>query len=180
MENVRDKKNKGKSAIEEAYSYIASRMRTVHEVGKHLSEKGYESGEIRDAVNELIGGRYLDDYQYAVRYFEHNREKKRGSLRASRELAEKGVDRETIENAREDYLYENKVDEFEDALEVAKKEILLRSDAPSGSSEEKAADEMPVPDEKIIGSIGRKLESRGFARSDIFRVLEKIRKGETE
>jgi SOS response regulatory protein OraA/RecX len=172
MEKSKDKKS-GKNVLEEAYSYISARMRTVREVEKHLSDKGFGSDEIREAVNELIGGRYLDDYQYAVRYFEHNREKKRGSLRAARELAEKGVDRETIENAREDFIYENKVDEYGDALELAKKELALRNDEAHENAE-------PIPDEKIIGSIGRKLESRGFSRSDIFRVLEKIRKGDPE
>lgn len=168
IDDMDEKKKSGKrkSALEEAYSYVSSRMRTVSEVEKHLREKGYSDEETQAAVNDLIGGRYLDDYQYALRYFEHNREKHRGCLRAARELAEKGVDRQTVENAREDFIYENSVDEFEDALELARRELSFRS-----SSAE-------AEDEKTIASIGRKLENRGFSRSDIFRVLEYIRKSD--
>lgn len=162
-----NKKRSKKTALEEAYSYIASRMRTAAEVTKHLREKGYSSEETQDAVNEMIGNRYLDDYQYALRYFEYNREKRRGSLRAARELAEKGVDRQTVENAREDFLYENKVNEYEDALAAARRELSIRSGSPEA-------------DEKTIASIGRRLESRGFTRADIFRVLESIRRGDAQ
>ena len=104
--------------------------------------------------------RYLDDYQYALRYYEYNREKRRGSGRAAGELAEKGVDPETIRNAREDFLYSEKVDEYEDALAVALKELELK----------------PGTGEKAMARIGRKLDGRGFARSDIFRVLEELRR----
>ena len=149
-----------KSAIEAAYSFLDTRMRTKAEVERRLKEKGYTEDEITEAGNELIGMRYLDDYQYALRYYEYNREKRRGSGRAAGELAEKGVDPETIRNAREDFLYSEKVDEYEDALAVALKELELK----------------PETDEKAMARIGRKLDGRGFARSDIFRVLEELRR----
>ena len=44
-----------KSAIEAAYSYLDSRMRTKAEVENKLKEKGYAEDEIIEAVNELIG-----------------------------------------------------------------------------------------------------------------------------
>lgn len=159
----------GKTALEAAYSYLANRMRTVNEVEKHLSGKGYSSEEITDAVNELIGMRYLDDYFYALRYYEYNREKKRGVMRAARELAEKGIDAETVSNAREDFLYENKVDEFSDALEIARKEVFAPSDVFSTEPETRPFDD------KLAARTARRLESKGFSRSDIFRVLEAIR-----
>ena len=155
----KEKKNR-KTAIETAYAYLAARMRTSAEVRKHLEGKGYSRDEINDAVNELIGMRYLDDYLFALRYYEYNREKRRGSGRAAGELAEKGVDPETIRNAREDFLYSEKVDEYEDALAVALKELELK----------------PGTDEKAMARIGRKLDGRGFARGDIFRVLEELRR----
>lgn len=164
-----------KTAIETAYTYLASRMRTCAEVEKHLKDRGYAESEILDAINELIGMRYLDDYQYALRYYEYNREKRRGSGRAARELAEKGVDSETIRNAREDYLFSEKVDEYEDALAAAEKELQLnagRELMPGGE-----ADITAVPmDEKLAAKIARKLDSRGYERSDIFRVLEELRR----
>lgn len=148
-----------KTAIEAAYSYLASRMRTTAEVDRHLREKGYTEEEILDAVNELIGLRYLDDYQYALRYYEYNREKRRGSSRAARELAEKGIDAETIRNAREDYLFAESVDEYADALMVAEKEL-----------------QTSAFDDKLAAKIARKLDGKGFDRSDIFRVLEELRR----
>ena len=149
-------KNK-KTAMEAAASYLANRMRTVEEVRRRLKEKEYESAEIEETINDLIGLRYLDDYLYAMRYYEYNREKRRGSGRAARELAEKGVDEATIRNAREDFLFENKVDEFEDAMEVALK----------------AAEGTEI-DDKLKAKIARKLEAKGFSKGDIIRVLGEL------
>ena len=152
-------KNK-KTAMEAASAYLANRMRTICEVKKYLREKEYSASEIDETVDELIALRYLDDSLYAERYYEYNREKRRGSGRAARELAEKGVDAETIRYAREDFLYSEKVDEYADALAVAEKELELK----------------PGLDEKAVARIGRKLDGRGFERSDIFRVLEELRR----
>ena len=163
------KKNK-KTAIEAAYSYLASRMRTTEEVRKYLESKDYNEDEIADAVNELIGMRYLDDYLFALRYYEYNHEKKRGALRAERELMDKGIDRDTVRNAKEDFLYENKVNEFEDALDIALKEVFVPSDIYG---------ELPVMktvDDRLTAKIARKLEGKGFSKGDIFRVLDSIRR----
>ena len=100
------------SALETAAKYLSSRMRTAAELRDHLLRKGYSADETEDAVSEMIGYRYIDDYQYAMRYYEYNREKHRGSMRAARELAEKGVDADTIKFAREDFLYNEKIDEY--------------------------------------------------------------------
>ena len=168
-----DNKN-NKTAAETAYAYLASRMRTSEEVRRHLRDKGYEEDEITETINDLIGLRYIDDYLFAVRYYEYNREKKRGSLRAMRELIEKGVDKETAANAREDFLYEQKVDEYEDALAAARKEVYVPSDIYG---------EPPVfreVDDKLSAKIARKLEGKGFAKGDIFRVLDSIRREAAE
>lgn len=168
--------NNKKSAVEAAYSLLDTRMRTKSEVEKKLRDKGYSEEEILEAVNELIGMRYLDDYQYALRYYEYNREKRRGSGRAARELAEKGVDSETIRNAREDFLYSEKVDEYADALAVAEKELMLRlqSGLPDVQLEDGAA--AIEIDDRLAGKIMRKLDGKGFDRGDIFKVLDEIRR----
>ena len=168
-----EKKNR-KTAIESAYAFLASRMRTTEEVRKHLEGRNYTREEINDTINELIGMRYLDDYLYALRYYEYNHEKKRGVLRAERELAEKGIDRETVRNAREDFLYENKVNEFEVALDIALKEVFVPSDIYG------APPVMKTFDDRLSAKIARKLEGKGFSRSDIFRVLDSLRKESSE
>ena len=163
------KKNK-KTAIEAAYSYLATRMRTTEEVRKYLEGKDYNEDEIADAVNELIGMRYLDDYLFALRYYEYNHEKKRGVLRAERELMEKGVDRDTARNAREDFLYENRINEFEDALDIALREVFVQSDVYGEPPV------MKTVDDRLTAKIARKLEGKGFSKGDIFRVLDSIRR----
>jgi regulatory protein len=160
--------------MEAAAAYLANRMRTVFELRKHLKDKEYSPEEIDEAIEELIGLKYLDDYQYALRYYEYNREKRRGTLRAERELAEKGVDKETIRNAKEDFLYEQKVDEYEDAYEIARKEVFVPSDIYG------EADKVKELDDKLSAKIARKLESKGFARGDIFRVLDALRREAAE
>lgn len=170
MNNTDKGKMNKKTALETAYAFLASRMRTAEEVRKHLESKKYNEGEITDAINELIGMRYLDDYLYSLRYYEYNHEKKRGVLRAERELMEKGIDRDTARNAKEDFLYEHKVDEFEDALDIALKEVFISSDI---------CGEPPVMktvDDRLTAKIARKLEGKGFSKGDIFRVLDSIRR----
>jgi SOS response regulatory protein OraA/RecX len=156
--------------METASAYLANRMRTAFEVRKHLRDKEYSTDEIEEAVSELIELKYLDDYQFALRYYEYNREKKRGTKRAERELAEKGVDKDTIRNAKEDFLYEQKVDEYEDALAVARKEVFVPSDIYG------EAETVKELDDKLSAKIARKLESKGFSRGDIFRVLDNLRR----
>ena len=162
-------KNK-KTATEAAYAFLASRMRTVQEVRKHLESREYNEDEITEAVNELIGMRYLDDYLFALRYYEYNHEKRRGVLRAERELLDKGIDMETARNAKEDFLYDNKVNEFKDALDIALKEVFVPSDIYGEPPVMK-----PV-DDRLTAKIARKLEGKGFSRGDIFRVLDSIRR----
>ena len=168
-ENSKEKKNK-KTAIEAAYAFLASRMRTTAEVRKHLESKEYNKDEINDTINELIGMRYLDDYLFALRYYEYNHEKKRGALRAERELMERGIDRDTVRNAKEDFLYEQKINEFEDALDIALKEVFVQSDIYGKPPV------MKTVDDRLTAKIARKLEGKGFSKGDIFRVLDSIRR----
>lgn len=170
MDNTDKGKTNKKTVLEAAYAFLASRMRTAAEVRKHLESKGYNEDEITDAVNELIGMRYLDDYLYALRYYEYNHEKKRGVIRAERELMEKGIDRDTARNAKEDFLYEHKVDEFEDALDIALKEVFVSSDIYGEPPV------MKTVDDRLTAKIARKLEGKGFSKGDIFRVLDSIRR----
>ena len=90
-------------------------------------------------------------------------------LRAERELLEKGIDRDTVRNAKEDFLYEQKVDEFEDALGIARKEVWVQPDVYG------AAVHAREVDDRLTAKIARKLEGKGFSKGDIFRVLDRIR-----
>ena len=171
FKKMADKKDKQKkTAFEAACSYLSNRMHTTAEVRKHLESREYGEEEITEAVNELIGLRYLDDYLYAARYYEYNREKKRGVKRAERELMEKGIDHETVRNAKEDFLYEQGVDEYSDALEIARGEVFTKKDVYGDAVIVKELDD------RLRARIARKLESKGFSRSDIYRVLDTLRR----
>ena len=104
-----------------------------------------------------------------MRYYEYNREKHRGSARAAAELLKRGVDADTVKFAREDFLHENHVSEYEDALDAAERELDLRD--PRTGEEYRA-----VIDDRTAAKIARKLDSKGFERGDIFRVLEELRR----
>ena len=173
-------KKQKKSAMECASAYLENRMHTVFEVRRHLKDKEYDEAEIEETVSELIELRYLDDYAYTVRYYEYSAERGRGSRRAMRELEEKGVDKETIHNAYQDFLYENKVDEYEEALEIAHREVYGR-DGLVGESDIDASDDEDSNkknniDEKLIARVARKLETRGFRTDDIYKVMTEMRR----
>lgn len=153
--------SKKRSARDEAARYLTHRMRTEAEVRRHLADREYEECEIDEAVAELRSLRYLDDYQYALSYFEYGFGLRRGSMRIKRELVERGVERETIENAYEDFLYENDVDEAENAYSIAARDI-----------ENRGVKEI---DDKVKARIARKLENLGYRSDDIIRTLSRIR-----
>lgn len=156
-----NKKENKKTPLETAYAYLTNRMHTVRETEQHLRGKGFSDEEVRETIAELKDLKYLDDYEYALRYYEYNRQKRRASMRAARELAEKGIDAETIRNAREDYFYADNVDEFEDALESARKDLESKKDA--------------AFDEKAAAATARRLSNKGYESDIIFRVLERLR-----
>ena len=180
------KNREEKSAMDVAAAYLANRMRTVVEMRQHLKDKEFSEDEIDETVNDLIGLRYLDDYAYALRYYEYNTAKHRGSNRAMRELEEKGVDKQTIKFAFEDYVYESKLDEYKMALEIARKEVTgsgacktIDGGHPDGTAEYDEADAAEccgVIDDKLIAKVARKLESRGFKHDDIYKVLSEMRR----
>lgn len=160
-----------KTAMECAISYLAGSMRTCEEVRKHLEKKEYTTDEIEETVKELSDLRYIDDYQYALRYYEYNYSRNRGSGRAQQVLASKGVDRSIISNAYEDYMYESRVDEYELAYKLAEKELYIVPDL-VGENVEPECREI---NEKLLARIARKLRTRGFSVDIIAKVLSNIR-----
>ncbi len=169
-----------KSALESAADYLSHRMRTEAEVRNRLKDKDYETEEIDEAIDSLKSHRYIDDYEYALRYIEYGYGKHRGSRRILRELEEKGIDGSTAQNAYEDYCYENHVDEYAEALAIA------RSTVGEGFGESyaagKATDSDPCIeiDDRTCAKVARKLESRGFRSEDIYKALAEMRKWKSE
>lgn len=135
-----------------AAKYLASRMRTCREMSEYLIKKGYDEDEIHAVITEFIDFHYLDDEEYCRQYINYACDKGKGSLRIRQELAEKGVDREIISFALEDYY--DRDSEVDRALEQAKKTL-------SGK---------PV-DEKMKGRLGRRLISLGYSTDVVYKVI---------
>lgn len=155
-----EKKGHKRSAVDAAMDYISRRMRTEKEVRARLREKDYSHEEIDDAIQTLLELKYLDDYEYALSYFAYAFQKGKAKKLIEYELEEKGVSYEKIGYAYEDYIEENKVDEYEMALEIAMRE------------KEKSR----IFREKDIARIARRLESRAYSSTIIYRVISEMKK----
>lgn len=145
-------------------------MRTVSEMRSHLRDKGYEKDEIDETIHEFVETRYLNDAQYVMAYAEYAFAKGRGSRRISQELAQKGIDMETVSNALEDYKYENSIDEREIACRTASRLVELELDGTDR-----------VFDRRLSGKVARRLDGLGYDTGMIYSILGELeRKYSTE
>ena len=89
------------SARAKALDLLLYKTRTEKELYDKLTEREYSPEEAADALDYVRSYGYVNDEDYAVRYVMTNGGKK-GKAAVRRELREKGVDDEYIENALED------------------------------------------------------------------------------
>lgn len=85
-------------AFDAGIKYISRNMRTESEVRTKLLSLGYSETNAEYAIDKLKSYGYVNDLSYAKAYVS-TYGKNRGRIRLSFELANKGVDRETIESA---------------------------------------------------------------------------------
>lgn len=151
---------------ETALRHLTNRSRTVLEMERHLTMKGFEEKEIREVIREFLDCGYLDDSRYCREYFRYAFGKGKGKRKVFAELREKGVDGETIEFAFEDFeAEEGGLNERERAWQEAEK-VLRTADIADGDS---------VP-EKIKGRIGRKLQSKGYSSDIIYSIIGELKR----
>ena len=148
------------AAIDKAIYYLNIKPRTKAQVIRYLEQKDFPPEEIQEAIQELESYRYIDDFNYAQMYFEVAFEKGKGIARIKRELAEKGVDRQIIEEAFEEL--ESVPDQYETALQTGRK-ILLE-----------AGEFDPDQQQKIKGRIARRLASKGFSSDIVYSVIREL------
>lgn len=137
-----------------ALKYLTSRPRTCGEMRKHLREKGFEEEAIEEVIGRFQALHYLDDADYCRQYFDYAFGKGKGFFRVKRELEEKGVDREVIQIAFEDY--EEEDSEFARASRQAEK---------IAAGQE--------PGQKLAGRIGRRLSALGYSSGVIYEIVGK-------
>lgn len=155
------KEDETRKAITAALNLLSYRPRAAGELAGKLREKGYAPEAVDAAIARMRELRYLDDEAFAERWVESRQSSRPRSERMlKRELAQKGVDKETIERAVE----EAGVDEYGDALELARKKY-----------ESVRNEDRDVRYRRISGFLGR----RGYGY-DIIRQVMEVLEGQTD
>ena len=150
------KEDETRKAITAALNLISYRPRAAGELRSKLREKGYAPEAVDAAVARMQELDYLDDEAFAERWVESRQASRPRSERMlKRELAQKGVDKETIERAIE----EAGVDELGDALALARKKY-----------ESLRNEERDVRYRRLSGFLGR----RGYGYDVIRQVMETL------
>src|SRR5674476_85393 len=84
--------------LKAAARYLELRTRSIDEVRRHLGAARFPGSLVEQAIARLVELGLLDDLAFAQEWVEsRDRARPRGSQALRRELALKGIDRETIE-----------------------------------------------------------------------------------
>lgn len=150
-------------ARESALRFLSYRDRTSMEVKKHLLEKGYEKEEIESVAEELAQWSYINDGEYAGKYFQYVEKKGRSIGRMRKELQMKGVCTEDINRGL--HLWEEVAGSLAGReYEAAKQQAMKISDGKLG-------------DPKTSGKIARRLSSLGYPSQLIYQILGECQRG---
>ena len=87
-------------ALLQAFLYLSYRPRTEHELRRYLAQKGRPPETVDAVLARLAEYHYVDDQVFALNWVENRqRFRPRGARLLRAELAQKGVDRDTIDQA---------------------------------------------------------------------------------
>ncbi|MFA6168446.1 MAG: regulatory protein RecX [Gemmatimonadaceae bacterium] len=147
-------------AFDRAAAALGRRARSAHELERWLLQRGFDRGDVSDAVQRLTEIGAIDDSQFA-RAFARSRALGKGmsKRRLQQELSRRGVDSKMATAAIADVLEEESVDERA-LLEAAarKKLAVLRGQEPDAVRK------------RLYGYLAR----RGYDSADIAAVLRTI------
>jgi len=141
-------------AKECAYRYLSIRDRTVAEMRRYLTGKGFSDATVKDVLDFLREVSLLDDKAFARKWV-GSRGKDRGKRLLLVELSRLGVERDIIEEV----LGEQGDSEFDVALSIAEKRWKRMVD---------------LPPEKKRRRLASFLLRRGFSWDVINNVLERL------
>lgn len=92
------------TAVQRAARLVAGRPRSEHELELRLKRQGYEPDEVEQAIERLRSGGLVDDLEFARAWVENRMDfRPRGTIALRSELRRKGVAREVIDQALEDF-----------------------------------------------------------------------------
>lgn len=142
------------SAFDTAIYTISFKDRTEKELRTKLTQKGYDEKETELAIERLIDYGYVSDRRYAEMYIRQQHTKK-GYRLLKRELIEKGIDRELVE-------------ELYDSLNVDEEQLLEKVFQKRYSGAD-------LNDEKTYRKAFSYLVRRGFSTEGVRRILAKYK-----
>lgn len=144
-------------AVEAGVRLLTFRPRSEAELRQRLARKCYEEPVVAQALQRLRELGYVDDEEFA-RFWVHNRDqfKPMGSRRLRSELLQKGLDRDTAQQAIEDRRQQD-----EDALALTAARARLRS---------YASYDYPVFQRRLGGYLAR----QGFDYGTASRVIRRL------
>ena len=145
--------------LDRASRYLAYKPRTRKELCRYLKDHGVGTQEAEECADLLEEYHLLDDLEYARVYAESMLQRGRGLERIRRELAQKGISRNTIEDGLA--LLEEMPDEDEAALEQAK-DLLLDEDLVGMDYHEK---------QKLKSRIAGRLSRQGYRMETVYRAV---------
>lgn len=143
-----------------AFRYLGRRLHSTSELKIKLRQKGYENELIDIVIDELIGKKYLDDFEFATIFVEDKFQNKLWSEnKLKSELMKRGINSSTIS----DVLIKkfSKSDDYHNALKVALKKY---------KSLQNRNIDLPTAKKKLTSF----LNSRGYKYETIKKVCEKI------
>ncbi len=150
-------------AKETAYKFLSYRPRTQKEVEEKLRQKGFQDDVITKVVEEIKRYGFINDLEYTRNFvFNKARSKTLGEIALKQFLLSKGISNEIIEKVLSER--EDLIDEFEIALELAKKKLKQLK-----TSKKKKLDKNEQK-RKVYEFLAR----RGFTWDTIGRVIGRI------
>lgn len=141
-------------AKDSAYRLISLRPRSIAEIQRSLSKKGYDPEVIEQVIDRLVELNYLNDESFA-QYWVEQRDtfKPRSHMALRQELMQKGIDRNIID----------------EALTASNETAAARTVA-----EKKARQLARYPEDEFKKKLGQFLQRRGFHYALIKEIMDEL------
>jgi regulatory protein len=143
---------------EQALRYLARRAHAKYELGKKLTQKGFDKNSINKILGELEKKKYLNDSDFArIFTLDEIRLRKSGPLRIQQKLIQKGIHTEIIQECLRT-LYPEDLQE-QNAQYFAEKKLNIMQNA------------LPAEKQKKLAAF---LKGKGYAWQISTRVIKKF------
>ncbi len=155
------KGTKNNDPLSYAVNFISYRPRSVKEVKDALRKKGFHEEAQVETLSKLSEWGLLNDALFAESWIHYRTEAlAKGRFGVRRELIEKGISPDIIEQALAEY-YPAELEEeiLEQILEKERRRLSVKSD---------------IEKEKALQKLAGKLQYKGFSQGAIYRGLQQL------